>query len=81
MMTDYYQKNYAVYHEKTFFVDPSSFLEPLEKHLTPGRQNQAHLSSHNKEFVFEVGMSISGGPMVKTWTQTMPASKGYRSAG
>jgi SAM-dependent methyltransferase len=35
-MTDYYQKNYAVYHEKTFFIDPSSFLEPMEKLLSPG---------------------------------------------
>jgi SAM-dependent methyltransferase len=35
-MTDYYQKHYAAYHEKTFVIDPSSFLEPLERRLFPG---------------------------------------------
>ncbi len=28
-MTDFYQKEYKAYHEKTFSIDPSSFLEPL----------------------------------------------------
>jgi len=32
-MTDYYQENYKVYHEKTFLIDPSSFLEPLSQRL------------------------------------------------
>jgi len=32
-MTDYYQENYKVYHEKTFSIDPSSFLEPLAQRL------------------------------------------------
>ena len=32
-MTDFYQKNYKAYHEKTFFIEPSSFLEPLVKKL------------------------------------------------
>jgi len=35
-MIDYYKKHYAAYHERTFFIDPSSFLEPLEKRLAPG---------------------------------------------
>lgn len=34
-MTDFYQKHYKAYHEKTFSIDPSSFLEPLVKKL-PG---------------------------------------------
>jgi SAM-dependent methyltransferase len=32
-MSDYYQKNYNAYHEKTFFIDPSSFLDPLAQRL------------------------------------------------
>ena len=34
-MSDYYQKNYIAYHEKTFSIDPSSFLEPLAQRLPP----------------------------------------------
>ena len=34
-MTDYYQENYKVYHEKTFSIDPSSFLAPLAQRLPP----------------------------------------------
>jgi len=34
-MHDYYQKNYKAYHEKTFSIDPSSFLDPFAKRL-PG---------------------------------------------
>jgi len=32
-MPDYYQKNYNAYHEKTFSIDPSSFLAPLSQRL------------------------------------------------
>lgn len=32
-MTDFYQENYKAYHEKTFSIDPSSFLEPLARRL------------------------------------------------
>jgi len=32
-MPDYYQKNYKAYHEKTFSIDPSSFLAPLAQRL------------------------------------------------
>ncbi|MFO7554195.1 MAG: class I SAM-dependent methyltransferase [Desulfobacterales bacterium] len=32
-MQDYYQENYKAYHEKTFSIDPSSFLEPLVQWL------------------------------------------------
>jgi cyclopropane fatty-acyl-phospholipid synthase-like methyltransferase len=35
-MSDYYQQNYRTYHEKTFFVDPSSFLTPFAEKLKPG---------------------------------------------
>ena len=35
-MPDYYQKNFKTYHEKTFSIDPSSFLEPLAKILPAG---------------------------------------------
>ena len=35
-MTDYYHNNYKEYHEKTFSIDPSSFLEPFVKRLAPG---------------------------------------------
>jgi SAM-dependent methyltransferase len=34
-MKDYYQENYIAYHEKTFSIDPSSFLEPLAQRLPP----------------------------------------------
>jgi len=34
-MSDYYQKNYKAYHEKTFSIDPSSFLAPLAQRLPP----------------------------------------------
>ena len=36
IMPDYYQKHYKTYCRKTFSIDPSSFLEPLRKHLEPG---------------------------------------------
>lgn len=42
-MQDYYQKNYKTYHEKTFSIDPSSFLEPLARQLP------------SKAFVMDVG--------------------------
>ena len=32
-MSDFYQKNYKAYHEKTFSIDPSSFLEPLARRM------------------------------------------------
>ena len=32
-MTDYYQKKYKAYHEKTFSIDPTSFLDPLTQRL------------------------------------------------
>jgi len=32
-MSDYYQKNYNAYHEKTFSIDPTSFLAPLAQRL------------------------------------------------
>ncbi len=32
-MSGFYQKNYKAYHEKTFSIDPSSFLEPLARRL------------------------------------------------
>jgi len=35
-MSDYYQNKYKPYHEKTFAVDPSGFLEPLAERLTAG---------------------------------------------
>ena len=35
-MSDYYQKHFQTYHQKTFSIDPSSFLEPLRKLLEPG---------------------------------------------
>ena len=34
-MSDYYQQNYRNYHEKTFFVDPASFLTPFAEVLIP----------------------------------------------
>jgi len=44
-MLDYYQKNYKAYHEKTFSIDPSSFLEPLARWLP------------SEAFVLDVGCS------------------------
>ena len=35
-MPDYYQRNAGDYHQRTFFIDPSAFLEPLRKRLDPG---------------------------------------------
>jgi len=35
-MQDFYQRHYRSYHQKTFHIDPASFLEPLIRHLTPG---------------------------------------------
>jgi SAM-dependent methyltransferase len=35
-MSDYYQQNYRKYHEKTFSVDPTSFLTPFAEKLKPG---------------------------------------------
>jgi SAM-dependent methyltransferase len=35
-MPDYYQQNFRTYHEKTFFVDPASFLTPFAENLQPG---------------------------------------------
>ena len=32
-MPDFYQENYKAYHEKTFSIDPSSFLAPLAQRL------------------------------------------------
>jgi len=34
-MPKYYQKNYKEYHEKTFSIDPTSFLAPLAQRLPP----------------------------------------------
>ncbi|MDQ7825092.1 MAG: methyltransferase domain-containing protein [Candidatus Eremiobacteraeota bacterium] len=34
-MDDYYENRSAEYHERTFYIDPSSFLLPLEKVLSP----------------------------------------------
>lgn len=35
-MSDYYQEHFQTYHQRTFTVDPSSFLEPLRTFLDPG---------------------------------------------
>lgn len=35
-MKEYYQYHHTVYHEKTFHIDPSPFLEPLVRHLKLG---------------------------------------------
>lgn len=35
-MPDYYQQNSKTYHEKTFFVDPASFLTPFVESLKQG---------------------------------------------
>jgi len=32
-MSDFYQKNYKAYYEKTFSIDPTSFLAPLAQRL------------------------------------------------
>ena len=32
-MPDFYQENFKAYHQKTFSIDPSSFLEPLARRL------------------------------------------------
>ena len=32
-MSDYYQENYKAYHDKTFSIDPTPFLEPLARRL------------------------------------------------
>ncbi len=37
-MVDYYQYHHTAYHEKTFHIDPSSFLEPLIRHLKTGAE-------------------------------------------
>ena len=34
-MSDFCQKKFKAYHEKTFSIDPSSFLEPLAKRVPP----------------------------------------------
>ena len=34
-MPDFYQNNYKAYHQKTFSIDPSSFLAPLAQRLPP----------------------------------------------
>lgn len=36
IMPDFYQKNFKEYHQRTFSIDPSSFLSPLAKRLVPG---------------------------------------------
>jgi SAM-dependent methyltransferase len=35
-MEDFYKRHYTAYHEKTFHIDPASFLKPLIRHLKPG---------------------------------------------
>lgn len=35
-MSDYYQSNHQAYHEKTFSIDPSSFLKPFVSRLAEG---------------------------------------------
>jgi SAM-dependent methyltransferase len=35
-MSDYYTQNYRTYHEKTFFLDPTSFLALFAESLKPG---------------------------------------------
>ncbi|MFO7600484.1 MAG: class I SAM-dependent methyltransferase [Candidatus Desulfacyla sp.] len=35
-MKDYYETNVTEYHESTVQIDPSSFLKPLARRLTPG---------------------------------------------
>ena len=36
MTKDYYQHKYKEYHDKTYFVNPASFLAPLAARLKPG---------------------------------------------
>ena len=33
---DFYREHYRQYHERTFTIDPASFLAPLVRHLKPG---------------------------------------------
>ena len=33
---DFYQEHFQRYHERTFSIDPASFLAPLIRHLKPG---------------------------------------------
>ena len=35
-MNDYYQLNYKAYYERTFHIDPASFLKPFADRLVPG---------------------------------------------
>ena len=35
-MSDFYHENYNAYHEKTFSIDPTSFLAPLARRLPAG---------------------------------------------
>jgi SAM-dependent methyltransferase len=35
-MADFYQEHFCEYHEKTFAIDPASFLTPLIRYLKPG---------------------------------------------
>ncbi len=35
-MKDFYQKSFKAYHEQTFNIDPSSFLDPLVKYISKG---------------------------------------------
>lgn len=35
-MADFYENNYAAYHEKTYLIDPAPWLEPLAARLKPG---------------------------------------------
>lgn len=32
---DYYEDNHRIYHERTFYIDPSGFLEPMTRYLEP----------------------------------------------
>jgi SAM-dependent methyltransferase len=38
MKADYYQSHFLEYHEQTFAVDPTTFLEPLVKRLKSGAE-------------------------------------------
>lgn len=35
---DFYQDHFQTYHDRTFAIDPASFLSPLVKHLSPGAE-------------------------------------------
>jgi len=35
-MENYYQQNFDAYHQRTFHIDPKSFLSPLEMRLSKG---------------------------------------------